>query len=294
MSRARFVFTLVVTVAVATSLGCNAMKSKMKEALGGDASVEDTKVPATASGSTADGDYVACEILSAQIVTGAFPEMASVTFEDSNTLRDLDRTMKGQAPQKKQPSDYRRETMRVGLGSVCTYSWPKPDAAEIRARNAAKSKDVVAKALSTKKEKGGTAGGLMTALSEMESDRASVAFALTGKKPAATPTAARAAYEDRIQTLRRGWKGKDVDPKLVTPEIDAGKAVADVVKSIEIPPDTTLIDVAGIGDAATWSAKSRTLHVLSGRHVFNVSMDVRDEVNRTKAEAVAKALVAAL
>ena len=133
----------------------------------------------------------------------------------------------------------------------------------------------------------------MAALSEMESDRASVAFALLGKKPAATPAAARMIYEDRIQTLRRGLNGKDIDPKLVTSEIDAGRAVAEAVKGIEVPPDTTLTDVAGIGDAATWSAKSRTLHVLSGRHVFNVSIDAREEVNRAKAEAVAKAIVGA-
>ncbi len=292
MRRARLLFTAVVTVSAATSLGCDTVKSKMKEALGADASAEDTKSPAASAGSATDDDYVACELLAAPVVTGAFPEVANVTFEDSSTLRDLDRAMKGQAP-KKQPSEYRRETMRLGLGSVCTYSWPKPDAAEIRARNEAKSKELVAKTLSAKKDKGGPAGGRMAARSEMVSDRASVAFALVGKKPAATLAAARATYEDRIQTLRRGLKGTDIDPKLVTPEIDAGKAVAEAVKGIEVPPDTTLTDVAGIGDAAAWSAKSRTLHVLAGRHVFNVSIDARDEVNRVKAEAVAKAIVAA-
>jgi hypothetical protein len=39
--------------------------------------------------------------------------------------------------------------------------------------------------------------------------------------------------------------------------------------------------------------KSRTIHVLSGRHVFNVSVDANDGLNRAKAEAIAKALVSA-
>lgn len=278
-------------VAIAcTSLGCDAVKSKMKATLGDGADAGEVK-GATAPSSNDDGDYAACELLSSAVVTQSFPEVASATFEDADTLRDLDRTMKGQAPKKK-PAEYRRETIRVGLGMVCTYSWPKPDAAEIRARNQAKSQEAVAKAIS--KQKSGVAGGLMAALSDMESDRASVALALLGKRPAATPAAARAAYDDRIQTLRRGLKGKDLNPSDVANDRDAGKAVAEALKGLEVPPDTTLTDVGGIGDAATWSTKSRTLHVLTGRHVFNVSVDARDEINRTRAEAVAKAIVRGL
>ena len=266
------------------------VKAKVKGALGEDAGGAMASSSPSASGDAKE--YVACELLSGSIVGQIFPEAANVTFEDSDTLRALDRAAKGQAP-KKPSSEYRRESMRVGLGVVCNYSWPKPDAAEIRARNEAKSKDIVARTLAGK-DKGGLAGGLMGALSELESERVSISLAVLRKKPSATAATARAMYEERLETLRRGLNGKDLKAEDIAIGIDAGAAVGEAMKSIQLPPDTTLTDVAGIGDAAAWSVKSRTLHVLSGTHVFNVSVDAKEEVNRAKAEAVAKAVIGRL
>lgn len=282
--------SITALVVAASALGCDTIKSKVRGASDGDAGEAVASPSPTTPGNADAKEYDPCEILSAAIVAQAFPEMANVTFEDTKTLRALDRAAKGQAP-KKPASEHRRESMSVGLGAVCNYSWPKPDAAAIQARNQAKSKEVVARSLKPQ-EKGGVAGGLMAALSELESDRASVSLALTRKKPSATAAAARATYEERLQTLRRGLKGKDLNTDDIG--IDAGKAVNEVIKGIQVPPDTTLTDVAGIGDAAAWSTKSRTLHVLSGTHVFNVSIDAKDDVNRAKAEAVAKAVIGRL
>jgi hypothetical protein len=276
-------------------LGCDDLKARLAASSAGDAGVGAGAVDASERAPTAAsnaGGYDVCALLPAEAIKQAFPETKSATFEDYDTSAAL-REVKANAKTgvKVDPPKYKRETRSLGIGSVCHYSYPKPDADEIEKRNKAKTQDLVAKQFGSK-AKGGAAGGLMSVLSQLESSNVNVTLGITGKAPAASSGAARVAYDDRIAKLRAGFKGKDIPtsdlPKGTSP------AVAEQVKGIELAPDDTLKDVAGVGDAAAWSERTKVLQVLSGRHLFTMTVDAAPGVNRDRAIVLARGVIARL
>lgn len=265
--------------------GCNALKEKLEAAR--DAAPSEAEADQAAAASTVlnpDGTYLPCEVLPDALVKRSFAELSAVEFETSDTLKDLNDVAAGKGKRvPKERSEYRRESM---LGMLCNYSWPKADAEAIRQRNAAKSQEAVKRALNSKK---GTAGGLLDALSIMESDRHSVNLALARSKPHESATVAKQAYESRLAALRKGIEGGDLNTNDL-PGVPRRQQVDEALKNFRVPPDATLTAVTGVGDAATWSEQSRTLHVLSGAHVFSINVDLGAAVNRAKAVEVARAV----
>jgi hypothetical protein len=273
------------------SSGCDRVRDKL---MGASASTDASAVDAasnTASGTPKRVGPIedACVHLTPAMVAQVAPETANKTFEVDDSLERLRTIEKGNAPAPKAVGDYRVLSMRMGLGRMCSYSWPKPNAAEIRARNEAKSKELVAKAMRGGKQ-GDLAGGLMAGLSLMESDRTTVALSFINDSASASEAIAKADYDARLKQLREGMAGKDM--------ADATKikdpAVAKQLNGMKLPPDTTLTDVAGVGDGAAWSSKSKVLHVLSGKRSFTVSVDIADDQNQARAVQLAKHVVAGL
>lgn len=269
-------------------IGCDRLKEKLA-GLGGDADAAADAASATqvATNRTTSIDD-ACSLLPDTAVTSVFAEVSGKNFQVDEPLEQVKAVSKGVAPTKAEQGDYRVAKVQVGSGRICSYSWPKADAAAISARNRAKSQQVVREAM--KGGKGGLAGGLLSGLSMMENERTSVSLSFASSTPSASAEIAKASYDARIKQVREGMSGKAMAEAAHVDD----PAVAKQLAEMGLKPDTTLVDVPGVGDAATWSAKNQALHVLSGAFAFSVAVDTDSAKDKDHAIALAKSVVGAL
>ncbi len=170
---------------------------------------------------------------------------------------------------------------------MCTYSWDKPDAEEIRARVKQIQQERVQE-MFRKMRRGKQAQAITDLAMDLpsESNRVSLNFS----PPPRTAARARAMFFAAMATLEGGVRH--------TIEVEEGtegvsERVRQEVDGQEIEFQADLEEVEGIGDEARWIPRLNQLAVLNGDQILylTVEMDVDRSVNRDEAKTLMAALL---
>jgi len=216
------------------------------------------------------------DLLTEEIVKKVLGLESSIKFEEYNALKSIGKKDERGEPIK--PPTYRL-TRIVGP----SFSFDKPNADEIRERN---NKAMEEKMKNILGGAGKKVGGVVQAAAEMESEEVVVSqiYASRGGK---------ADYEAVLARNSGGMTVKaNVDKQIATQKEKGAddatlKAMRDAA-TMNIDADTTIEPVAGVGEAAYWSAKHRYICVLHKDTVFQIKVDYKEGENKQKAIEIAQ------
>lgn len=184
---------------------------------------------------------------------------------------------------------------RVMKNSI-EFSYPKPNAEEIRKKNEEASmqraKEMMGLASKKNNSVGKMAGrGLMDAFTAPpESEVVLVGFG-------SYFPISKEMFEDATKRLRDG--GNLTSQDVINQQIEKArkegkdettlKIMRDALEGgNKIKGDETLEDVSGVGDLATWSGKKRELRVFNKTHYFAITLDYKEAENKQKAIEIAQ------
>ncbi len=187
---------------------------------------------------------------------------------------------------------------RSGIMSGIQFSYPKPNAEEIRKKN---EEAIMARAMGMlgdavkkgRKEAENKAGKTMTdlMLASPESEDVIVSF------ESYYNNMAKATFENGTNLLRNGGNiaSKESIEKRIEEERKKGKdeTTLNTMRNMlegatKVNGDATLEEISGFGELATWSAKSRQLRVFYKNQSFAIRLDYKDAENKQKAIEIAE------
>ncbi|MFQ3597984.1 MAG: hypothetical protein SNJ55_06085 [Chloroherpetonaceae bacterium] len=198
------------------------------------------------------------------------------------------------------PEKPTRPTYCIDRGALSgiTFSYPKPNADEIRKKSQERGMEMAMGMLGTATQKGQKAaekkaGKTLTdaLIAPPESENVEVSF------ESYFNNMARETFESGTNRLRNGGNmmSQEALDKRIEEERKKGKDEATLKTmrnmlegATKMDGDATLEDVSGVGDLATWSAKSRQLRVFFKNQSFAIRMDYKDSENKQKAIEIAQ------
>lgn len=170
---------------------------------------------------------------------------------------------------------------------VCTYSWEKPNAEEIRAEIQQQQQDRVREMM--KQARRGKMGQGMLDMA-MDMPKMSNRVSLNYGDASETPEEARSKFDSAMRMMQRGMTQRvEVDEDMP----GTTKAVRDRVDGQEITFQADSTPVEGLGDDARWLPRMNELAVLDGNEILflTVEMDTDRDVNLEQAKRLAEALL---
>lgn len=187
---------------------------------------------------------------------------------------------------------------RIMKGAI-KFSYPKPNAEEIRKKNQERVMEMamgmLGNAAKGQKESERKAGKAMTGMltAPPESENVEIAFGSYNR-------ISKQQFESASQFLRNG--GNLASKESIEERIEAARkegkdeATLKTMRNMleggnKIDGDTTMEDVSGVGELATWSAKRRELRVFFKDHYFAINMDCKDAENKQKAIEIAQEVI---
>jgi|GEM_PF-3915829 len=187
---------------------------------------------------------------------------------------------------------------RSGIMGGIQFSYPKPNAEEIRKKNKeaamAQAKEMLGVTVKKgQKEAEKKAGKTMTSimLAPPESEDVIVSF------ESYYSNTDKATFENGTNFLRNGGNmvSKESIEKRIEEERKKGKdeTTLNTMRNMlegatKVNGDATLEEISGIGELATWSTKSRQLRVFYKNQSFAIRMDYKDAENKQKAIEIAQ------
>jgi len=171
--------------------------------------------------------------------------------------------------------------------SVCSYTWDKPNADEIREEIAALQRERVQKML--KKARGGQLGQGMMDLA-MNMPRMESQVSLNFGPPRATAEEAHSLFESAMSSLEQG-----ITHRIDTEQVEnANERVRAAVEGQEVTFQADVEPLEGVGDEARFIPRLNQVAVRDGNRILYVVVEIETEAadNLEPASRLARTLIA--